>query len=86
MGIVREVDYYIQRGFAVMARYDRLSQTVAGAPATHTDAWSIGGEKALTDLGNVVLRASYGHQHVQDPVSGLAVLDKLFRLDVRVMW
>jgi len=85
-GYRAEVDYYIQRGFAVMGRYDRLSQSIGGGPATHTDAWSIGTEKALTELGNVVVRASYGHEHDQDPVSGLAVLDKLFKIDVRVMW
>jgi len=85
-GYRAEVDYYIQRGFAVMARYDRLNQSVTGGPVTHSDDWSIGSEKALTELGNVVLRASYAHQHDPDPVSGLAVLDKLFKIDVRVMW
>jgi hypothetical protein len=81
-----EVDYYIQRGFAVMARYDRLKQSIAGGPANHTDAWLFGSEKALTELGNVVLRATYGHERDQDPVSGLATTDKLFKIDVRVMW
>ena len=81
-----EVDYYLQRGFAVMARVDRMNQTIAGGPSNHTTAWNIGGEKALTELGNVVLRATYGHERDQDPVSGAATLDKLFKLDVRVMW
>jgi hypothetical protein len=81
-----EVDYYLQRGFAVMARFDRMKQSVAGGPGTYTNAWNIGSEKALTELGNVVLRATYGQERDQDPVSGAAVLDKLFRLDLRLMW
>src|ERR1017187_10468721 len=78
-GYRAEVDYYIQSGFAVMARFDRLNQSIAPGPAVHTQAWSIGSEKALTTLGNVVLRASYSHERDQDPVSGLGVLDKLFK-------
>jgi hypothetical protein len=85
-GYRAELDYYIQRGFAVMARYDRMKQSVAGGPANHTQAWSFGSEKALTELGNVVVRATYGHERDQDPVSGAMVMDKLFKLDVRVMW
>jgi hypothetical protein len=81
-----EVDYYLQRGFAVMARYDRLNQTIANGPANHTEAWSFGSEKALTELGNVVLRATYGHERDQDPVSGAVTTDKHFNVDVRLMW
>ena len=80
------MDYYIQRGFAVMARYDRLNQTIAGGPADHTQAWGIGSEKALTELGNVMLRATYNHERDQDPVSGAVSTDKLFKLDLRLMW
>jgi hypothetical protein len=85
-GYRAELDYYIQRGLAVMARYDRLKQNVASGPSNHTEAWSLGGEKTLTDIGNVILRASYGHERDQDPVSGSVTTDKLFRIDVRVMW
>jgi hypothetical protein len=81
-----ESDYYLQRGFAIMARYDRMNQRIAGGPANHTSAWNIGTEKALTELGNVVVRASYGHERDQDPVSGAVAIDKLFKIDVRVMW
>ncbi len=81
-----EVDYYLRQGFAVMGRYDRLSQTIASGPVARTEAWAIGGEKALTDLGNVVIRASYSHQRDTDPVSGSVTRDKLFKLDLRVMW
>jgi hypothetical protein len=85
-GYRAEVDYYIQRGFAVMARYDNMKQSVTGGPAYHTTAWNFGGEKALTELGNVVVRATYGHETDRDPVSGSANTDKLFKLDVRLMW
>ena len=85
-GYRAEVDYYIQRGFAVMARYDRMKQTIGAGTANHTEAWSFGSEKALTELGNVVLRATYGHERDQDPVSGSVVTDKLFKIDVRLMW
>jgi hypothetical protein len=85
-GFRGEVDYYVQRGWAVMARFDRLNQTIAGGPAAHTEAWGIGSEKALTQLGNVVLRATYNHERDTDPVSGAATIDKLFKLDLRLMW
>jgi hypothetical protein len=85
-GVRGEVDYYLQRGFAVMARYDRLTQYVGTGPKYPTDAWAVGTEKALTELGNVVIRASYNHERDEDPVSGAAVTDKLFRLDIRLMW
>jgi hypothetical protein len=81
-----EVDYYIQRGCAVMARYDRLSQTIAGGTKANTEAWGVGGSKALTELGNVVIRATYNHERDTDPVSGAVLTDKLFKIDLRLMW
>jgi hypothetical protein len=85
-GYRAEVDYYLKRGFAVMARYDRMKQSIASGPANHTQAWSFGSEKALTELGNVVVRATYGRERDQDPLSGAMITDKLFKVDVRVMW
>lgn len=85
-GYRAELDYYIQRGFAVMARYDRLRHSFTSGPANHTEAWSFGSEKALTELGNVVVRATYAHERDQDPLSGATIADKLFKFDVRVMW
>jgi hypothetical protein len=85
-GFRGEVDYYVKPGFAFMARYDRLNQTVAGGPVTHTQAWGVGGEKALTQLGNVVVRATYNNEKDVDPVSGSVVTDKLFKVDLRLMW
>jgi hypothetical protein len=81
-----EADYYIQRGLAVMARYDRMNQSIASGPAVHTSAWNLGAEKALTETGNVVLRGSYGYERDQDPVSGAVSSDRLLKLDLRVMW
>jgi hypothetical protein len=69
-----------------MGRYDRLSQTIAGEPTARTATWAIGGEKALTELGNVIIRATYSHEHNTDPVSGSVSTDKLFKLDLRLMW
>lgn len=85
-GYRAEVDYYLQRGCALMARYDRLKQNIAAGPANHTEAWSVGGEKALTELGNVVVRGTYTHERDQDPLSGSVMTDKLFKIDLRLMW
>ena len=85
-GFRAEADYYVQRGFALMARYDRMNQTLANGPKLRTDAWNLGVSKALTELGNVVIRASYGKERDQDPVSGSVSSDRLFKLDFRVMW
>lgn len=81
-----EVDYYVQTGWAVMARYDRLNQSITGSPMAPTEAWGIGSEKALTQLGNVILRATYNHSRAVDPVLGTTFVDKLFQLDLRLMW
>lgn len=81
-----EADYYIRRGFAVMARYDRLNQKIVDTGPTHTHAWGIGAEKALTDLGNVIVRAAYTQERDMDPVSGAVSTDKLFKVDLRLMW
>lgn len=85
-GYRAELDYYLRTGFALMARYDRLNQTIAGQPTVHTESWGVGGERALTERGNVVLRATYNHERDSDPVSGDSVVDKLFRIDLRLMW
>lgn len=85
-GYRAELDYIFQPGFAVMARYDRLSQTIAGGPTANAEAWGVGGQKGLTALGNVILRATYNHERDADPVSGAVVTDKLFKIDLRLMW
>jgi hypothetical protein len=81
-----EADYYLQTGFALMGRYDRLSQAFAGEPAARTTAWAFGGEKALTELGNVVLRTTYSQERNTDLASGTETTDKLFKVDLRLMW
>lgn len=85
-GYRAEVDYYLRRGFAVMARYDRLNQKLPGVDKTHTHAWGVGAQKALTDLGNVILRAAYTHEHATDPATAAVTTDKLFKIDIRLMW
>jgi hypothetical protein len=85
-GFRGEVDYYFRPGFAVMGRYDRLNQSITGNPVVHTDAWSAGAEKALTSLGNVVVRATYKQERDTDPASGTTNTDKLFKIDLRLMW
>ncbi|HUZ97168.1 MAG TPA: hypothetical protein VMU57_19870 [Edaphobacter sp.] len=81
-----EVDYYFKPGTAVMARYDRASEDIAPQPRMITQAWGIGGEQALTSLGNVVLRGTFNQEHDGDPVALVGTTDKLFKLDIRYMW
>jgi hypothetical protein len=81
-----EVDYYVRQGWALMARYDLLRQAIAGGPALNTEAWGVGSEKALTQQGNVVIRGTYNHERDTDPVTGAVTTDKLFKLDLRLMW
>ncbi|MGO8934236.1 MAG: hypothetical protein ACLQDA_11040 [Terracidiphilus sp.] len=81
-----EADYYFKTGTVVMARYDHALETIAPNPTMNTQAWGIGGEHALTSLGNVVLRAAYTQEHDGDPVALAGTTDKLFRLDIRYMW
>ena len=81
-----EVDYYFKPGRVVMARYDHARATISPNPTMTTQAWGLGGEQALTERGNVVLRAAYTQEHDGDPVAALGTTDKLFRLDLRFMW
>ena len=81
-----EADYYLKTGTVINVRYDHSYQTIAPNPTMHTQAWGIGGEHALTTLGNVVLRAAYNQEHDGDPVALMGTTDKLFRLDIRYMW
>ena len=85
-GFRGEVDYYLKPGFAIMARYDRMNQKIGGYTPAHTSAWGIGSEKALTSLGNVVLRATYNQMQIGDPVSSSTMTDKLLKIDLRLMW
>jgi hypothetical protein len=81
-----EADYYIKTGTVVMARIDRGVAKIAPNPNVHTRAWGIGAEHALTQLGNIVLRAAYNQEHDADPVAVLGTTDKLFKVDFRFMW
>jgi hypothetical protein len=81
-----EANYYLKTGTVIMARLDRGTSSIDPQPTMHTRAWSIGGEHALTSLGNVVLRAAYTQEHDGDPVALVGTTDKLFKLDIRYMW
>jgi hypothetical protein len=81
-----EADYYFKPGTVIMARLDRGTARILPQPTMHTHAWSIGAERALTPLGNVVLRASYNQEHDGDPLALVGSTDKLFKLDFRFMW
>ena len=81
-----EVDYYLKTGTVIMARLDRGTSSINPQPLMHTRAWGFGTEHALTDLGNVVLRATYSQEHDGDPVALTGTTDKLFRVDIRYMW
>ena len=81
-----EVDYYLKTGTALMARLDRGTASIAPQPTMHTRAWGIGAEHSLTDLGNVVVRATYNQEHDGDPLALTGATDKLFKLDFRFMW
>ena len=52
----------------------------------HIRAFGIGAEHALTDRGNIVLRAAYNQEHDADPLALVGTTDKLFKLDIRYMW
>ncbi|WP_348261581.1 hypothetical protein P8935_17475 [Telmatobacter sp. DSM 110680] len=81
-----EGDYYIKTGTAFMARLDRGTQKITLQPTMHTRAWGVGVEHAMTQMGNVILRASYNEEHDGDPVALLGTTDKLFKLDLRFAW
>jgi hypothetical protein len=81
-----EADYYFKLGTVVMARYDHALETIDPNPTMDTQAWGIGGEHALTPLGNVVLRAAYNQEHDGDPLALTGTTDKLFKVDIRYMW
>ena len=81
-----EADYYIKTGTVINVRYDHALETLAPQPTMHTQAWGIGGEHALTSLGNVVLRAAYNQEHDGDPLALVGTTDKLFKVDIRYMW
>lgn len=81
-----EADYYFKPGTVIMARFDRSSQKVGSGQLMHTRAWGIGGEHALTEQGNVIVRATYNQEHDGDPVALVGTTDKLFKVDFRFMW
>ena len=82
-GYFGEVDYFVQRGLAVVARYDGLHQEVTGGPGrTFIHDWTVGAEKAFTPSGNIVGRLAYSYTAGRDPVSAVRSTDRLFQADI----
>ncbi len=78
-----ELDYYIVRGTAAVARYDRLNQHIVGGiggVSQEQTAFSL--ERSLTASGNVVGRLSYYNLHGPDPVAGIASSSRTFMSDI----
>jgi hypothetical protein len=81
-----EADYYIKPGFALMARLDRGTQTIAPNPSVHDRAWGAGVEYSMTKIGNIIMRGTYNQEHDADPVALTGTTDKLMKIDCRFIW
>ena len=83
-GYFGEIDYYVQRGFALAGRYDRLRQDVTGGILpTNLEQWEAGAEKALTSQGNIVGRLSVGNFHGIDPVTFTSSATRTYEADIQ---
>ena len=79
-----EADYYIWRGLALAARYDRLRQDVTGGlHPTNLEEWQVGAEKAFTPMGNIVGRIAAGNSHGIDPVAFTGSATRTFEADIQ---
>ncbi|MGB8259676.1 MAG: hypothetical protein WCE75_04970 [Terracidiphilus sp.] len=81
-----EVDYYVKTGTVIMARMDRGTGKIDPNPTVHTRSFGFGAEHALSEDGNIIVRATYNQEHDADPVAMMGSTDKLFKLDFRFMW
>ena len=78
-----ELDYYIVRGTAAVARYDRLNQhIVGGIGGVSQEQTTFSLERSLTPSGNVVGRLSYYNLHGQDPIAGVGSSNRTFMSDI----
>lgn len=83
-GYFAEVDYYVQRGFALAGRYDRLRQDVTGGVLpTNMEQWQVGAEKAFTATGNIVGRVSAGNSHGIDPAAFTSSATRTYEADIQ---
>jgi hypothetical protein len=79
------LDYYIERGLAISARFDRLNQQITGTGGVgkqNMHDWTIGASKTLTPSGNIIGRIAYSNQSGRDPVAAIKATDKLFQADI----
>ena len=83
-GYFAEIDYYVQRGFALAGRYDRLRQDVTGGVhPTNLEQWQTGVEKAFTSEGNIVGRLAVGNFHGIDPVAFTSSANRTYEADIQ---
>lgn len=84
-GYFGEIDYYVQRGLAFVARYDRLNQEIVGGVGPTTlEQWNVGTNCAFTSAGNVVGRLSWGYTKGREPVFGAQTTDRVVQADIAV--
>jgi len=78
-------DYYIQQGFALSGRFDRLDQRILGAGGIGKQNiydWTVGVNKTLTPSGNIIGRIAYSNLSGRDPVAAVKSTDKLVQADI----
>ncbi len=83
-GYFTEIDCYVQRGFSLEGRYDRLRQDVSGGiHPTNLEQWQTGAEKAFTPEGNIVGRLAVGNFHGIDPVAFTSSATRTYEADIQ---
>jgi hypothetical protein len=81
-----EVDFYAVRGLVFMGRYERFHLKGENAFRDRAESWAAGAAIALTPVGNVVLRGTYGVDHNPSLGNPDYLSSRRFMLDLRLMW
>jgi hypothetical protein len=81
-----EIDFYPIRGVALFGRYDRFHLHSSLGGSARATSYGAGIQTALTQTGNVVLRATYMADRNPDLWQAPLQNDKRFSLDFRFMW
>lgn len=79
------LDYYIQQGFAISGRFDRLNQQIIGVGGVgkqNVHDWTIGVNKTFTPSGNIIGRIAYSDLSGRDPVAAAKRTDKFVQADI----
>jgi hypothetical protein len=78
-----ELDYFLVRGTAAIARYDRLNQRIIGGiGGVSQEQPSFGLERTFTPSGNIIGRLSYSNLHGRDPIAGINSSGRTIMSDV----